>query len=513
MAEPTTVEEIVVTGKRKKPDFAVRTAAKKPAALKAYKPSLRERAQIGMEGLYTRATGREPGYAPRRLMGKASELLDFIPGVGDVIGIDETKRALDRRQYLEAGLTGAGTMLGVVPIVGDVAGKALKGAAKPAQQAVEKLAAKYGVAAPAVVSRVSGYEKRLPSLPGIDREKLAADYPDRLPGELMTDPKTGKEYLGKVLSPEALAVEKHRKLIQADIKAGDYTPFFNVEDRYQVDPSNYPIVGNTQIDAMPKRPDTLAKYKIMLDTDDARARLMTAYEGSAGNPMAENWYAMGQMEKAYVDELGPEAGREAFRNKFANAMAATTGGADPVSNYLMAKYGNFAQERGLALPTAAYDMPYPIGGRFAAGNMAQYEKMINQGAGITASANPKRFNFAANFMGYQDPATMDEVMSGLILPGLKEPPGPSYGVAEKVVLDEAKKLKRPGSRLQDRAWIGDKMLRTPGYKPGPMIQVPNEAIARTARLLGMDPDEVFARMVRDSIPTYAGGGLVKKYGL
>ena len=79
------------------------TTVKKPAVLKAYKPSLRERAQIGMEGLYTRATGREPGYAPRRLMGKASELLDFIPGVGDVIGIDETKRALDRRQYLEAG--------------------------------------------------------------------------------------------------------------------------------------------------------------------------------------------------------------------------------------------------------------------------------------------------------------------------------------------------------------------------------------------------------------------------
>jgi hypothetical protein len=257
----------------------------------------------------------------------------------------------------------------------------------------------------------------------------------------------------------------------------------------------------------------------MLDTDDARARLMTAYEGSAGNPMAENWYAMGQMEKAYIEELGPEAGRKAFRDKFANAMAATTGGADPVSNYLMAKYGNFAQEKGLSLPKAAYDMPYPIGGRFAAGNMAQYEKMINQGAGITASANPKRFNFAANFMGHQDPATMDEVMSNIILPGLKEPPGPSYGVAEKVVLDEAKKLKRPGSRLQDRVWIGDKLLRAPGYNPGPMIQVPNEAIARTARLLGMDPDEVFARMVRDDIPTYAKGGhvdkvkLTKKYGV
>jgi hypothetical protein len=81
-------------------------------------------------------------------MGKASELLDFIPGVGDVIGVDETKRALDRRRYLEAGLLGAGTMLGVVPVVGDVAGKVLKGAAKPAQQAVEKLAAKYGVEVP-----------------------------------------------------------------------------------------------------------------------------------------------------------------------------------------------------------------------------------------------------------------------------------------------------------------------------------------------------------------------------
>jgi hypothetical protein len=143
-----------------------------PAVLKAYKPSLRERAQYGAEDLYARLLGREPGYGNRQLMEKATGLLDVVPGVGDVLGVDETKRALDRKQYLEAGLLGAGTLLGAIPIVGDVAGKVvktvgkevLKGAAakgtKTAVKEAEKLAAKYTPQERAILSLIDAKATR-----------------------------------------------------------------------------------------------------------------------------------------------------------------------------------------------------------------------------------------------------------------------------------------------------------------------------------------------------------------
>lgn len=110
--------------------------------MKAYTPSLRERAQIGGEKLFQKVTGREPGYWDRQQIEKFSGLLDFIPLVGDTLGVDETKRALDRKQWVEAGLTGLGTAIGAVPVVGDVAGGALRAGAKAAERAVAKVAEK-----------------------------------------------------------------------------------------------------------------------------------------------------------------------------------------------------------------------------------------------------------------------------------------------------------------------------------------------------------------------------------
>ena len=253
------------------------TTVKKPAVLKAYKPSLRERAQIGMEGLYTRATGREPGYAPRRLMGKASELLDFIPGVGDVIGIDETKRALDRRQYLEAGLTGAGTLLGVVPVVGDVAGKALKGAAKPAQQAAEKLAAKYDVEAPAMVKRYG--PKQVPEAVDMLAKKLR---------ERGANPKIGKPYT----TPHGTSVYLYpSETIDA------YTPQLRISDhsggwganRGPVKPGGFNLSTemseaelNAAVDAAISSPSGRAFW----DADNLKAETTAAYQAAVDQAKA-----------------------------------------------------------------------------------------------------------------------------------------------------------------------------------------------------------------------------------
>ena len=53
----------------------------------------------------------------------------FIPFVGAGVGVDNTVRALDKGNYGEAAFEGAMTLLGEVPVVGDVAGKAIRGGA------------------------------------------------------------------------------------------------------------------------------------------------------------------------------------------------------------------------------------------------------------------------------------------------------------------------------------------------------------------------------------------------
>jgi hypothetical protein len=340
---------------------------------------------------------------------------------------------------------------------------------------------------------------------GFDQAKMAVQYPDRLPGEAMVDAKTGKEYIGKVQSPEAAAVMKARAAAQKDINAGRYDPYFNVTDRFYVDANNYPLVGNTLTDAAPKKQETMDKFSALYNNDASRGRLEAAIQAAQGDPNAWHWYAMGQMEKEYVDRLGAEAGRAAFKKDFAQGMAATTGGMDPTSNYLMAHYGNFLREAGQPLPGAAHELHAPIGGRYATGNLSQYDKMINQDQGITAAANPKRFNFASNFMGHKNRATIDEQMTELIHPKSEGGKGlPQwYSPAEQAVHDVSSKMGIDPINGQELGWFGVK-----GVEGKPMIQVINEAIERTRRVTGMNPDRIMQGIVTRKMPVYGLAGLL-----
>lgn len=341
------------------------------------------------------------------------------------------------------------------------------------------------------------------ALRGYDPAKVAADYPDRAPPVLKFDKKKGKEFLGKDLSAEAQAVQKARNLAQREINAGNYTPYFNVADRYYVDSANYPLVGDTLVDAMPKKQDTINKYKARFDTPEINQRLQAAFLRGNADPNAQRWYAMGQLEKVYVDELGEEAGRAAFKTDFADAMAATTGGADPTDNLMMAHYGNFLRARGEPIPENSYDFPFPIGGRYAGGNMEMYDKVINQGRDFVAGETPKRFNFSANFQGHKNRATIDEQMSGGFEKGLKAPPGDSYGVMEARVGKIAEENGVPPVEAQDVMWAG--LKGTPGK---PMIQHVNEAIERTSRITGLTPDEVLRNnLIRKMGPIYGIGAV------
>ena len=209
-------------------------------------------------------------------------------------------------------------------------------------------------------------------------------------------------------------------------------------------------------------------------------------------------------EDQYVKHLGPEEGRKRFANEFAHTMAATTGGADPTSNLLLAHYVQWASRHG-GIPEASHQLPFPIGGRYVSGNIKQFQKMPEEG-GFT-EANPKRHDFAHAFLGHTNKATMDEQMSGGLVPGMQAPPQDSYGVAAQVVHDLAKKNGVAPRDFQDITWAGLKKMKVGDkfkYK-GPMIQDVNDAIERTHRLTGMPRNEIVRRgVVKKEIPLYSG---------
>ena len=331
--------------------------------------------------------------------------------------------------------------------------------------------------------------------------KFADEYPEIPPGVPSVDKKTGKKFMSKGESPLTKEFMKARSAVNKDITAGEYDPYFPLEQRFYADPSKYDLQGNTLTDTLPKTQKTLDAKIAQFDTPAARESLIRAYERSANDPLAKDWYATGQLEKLFIDELGEEAGRKAYREMFAEGMAATTGGADPGSNLLMAQYGNYLRSRGMDVPDASYKMPVPIGGRYVTGNMAMYDKVLNQGNPLTTSGQPKRFNFAANFLGDTSRATIDEQMTkGMTGGKLNAPPQGTYGVLEAIVGDVARQTGVDPANFQDVSWAGYKQITGK-----PMIQFVNESIERTARLTGKSPDEV-AKGIPRGTPLYEAAG-------
>lgn len=333
-----------------------------------------------------------------------------------------------------------------------------------------------------------------------DRYKMAEAYPDVVPPVLATDPKTGKQFLQKQLSPEAIEVQKARKLAQKQVDLGNYEPFFDIEKRFYADPSRYQLAGTTLTDIVPKKADTIAKYEQLANQPESISRLRNAFNAAKDRPLAKDWYAMGQLEDAFIRELGPIEGPKQFRARFADAMAATTGGADPNSNLMMAAFTNYQKGLGKEIPTAAADLPFPIGGRYVSGNMEQAKKL--QDIGLIPVTNAKRHNFSANFLGYRDRSTLDEQMSRLWDPKMMAPPPNAYGIYEQVLANEARRAGVEPANFQDIAWAGAK-----NYPGKPMIREINEMLARTNMITGEPQEEILRGYIRGNKPMYGVAGV------
>jgi hypothetical protein len=339
--------------------------------------------------------------------------------------------------------------------------------------------------------------------------QYAERYPEVGPPELAFDKKKKKEYLAKKLTPEAEAFKKERDRIVEDMETHGYRPYYDPAKRFNVDPKNYPVNVDT-LGIVPKKQATIDKDLQTIGAEETRKRLQDAYKRGQELGNANDWYAMGQMEADFIKELGAEKGRAAFRERLATSMGATTGGADPTSNLIMSQYGNYLRTNNLPYPEAAYEMPFPVGGRYVTGNMQMHKRIFDDGGFKSYDEqNPKRHNFGANFMGHSDRATMDEQMTELMTPGIGMPPPGKYGLYEGTLHEEAGKVGVPPMNFQDVAWAGAK------NEPGkPFISHVNDAIERTHRLTGMPRDEIMRRgFMLGQIPIYGMGGMAIAPGL
>lgn len=399
-----------------------------------------------------------------------------------------------------------------IPIVGDLTGLAADAAMYAAYPA-ERTYGNYAMSALGMLPLVPGVAavRAARSAPnalegrvnvGYDVDAISASYPQTGPGQLnFSNKKKPEGFMEKVLTAEEKALQKARNLAQKDIIFGRYDPYFAVEDRYFANPELYNLQGNTLVDALPATQKTIDQYAARFDTPQIRDNIRQAYERGL-SPSSQNWYAMGQLQDEFIRELGPIEGPRMFKERFADGMAATTGGADPTANLLMAAYVNNRKAQGLPLPKGSVNYPHPIGGRYLSGNMAMADKVIMNEIPLTATDQSKRFNFSANFLGDMNRATIDEQMSQLYETGLTAPPGASYGVMERVLGDVGREIGVLPGNMQDVAWAGAK-----GTQGKPMIQHINEAIERTARVTNKTPREVLVdSIINARSPLYGAGG-------
>ena len=377
--------------------------------------------------------------------------------------------------------------------------------------------------------------------------QYAEEYPEVGPPELMSkvpDPKNPGEFLSKAdkavpyatmeealakdaepgfflekkLTPEAAQFQKDRSIIQQDMDLHGYEPYFDPAKRFDVDPKHYGPFDDTSIAAAPKTAKTDAEWYARYGSPEARERLQAGYEKGQETPNSDRWYLMGQLEQKYVQELGPKAGREAFKSEFGDMMAATTGGASPYNNFLMSQYANVMAKRGVRMPERSYELPFPIGGRYAAGNIEQAQKYIDEGRkGFSATQNPKRYDFSSAFTGNRNAFVMDEQMMNAIEPGVNIPQW--YGPATRVGREEAAAANVDPRDFQDVGWAGLKRIKTeakgkPFEYEGPMISQINRSIETTHRLTGMPHEEIVRRgLIRKEIPMYGTAGAAVMGGL
>lgn len=91
-------------------------------------PAFRDTVSSAMSNLLgsSNIAGRE-GYDRSRYADMLTGSVDFVPGVSEAAGVGDVRREVQQGNYPGAALAGVATALGVVPVIGDAAAKAVRG--------------------------------------------------------------------------------------------------------------------------------------------------------------------------------------------------------------------------------------------------------------------------------------------------------------------------------------------------------------------------------------------------
>lgn len=367
---------------------------------------------------------------------------------------------------------------------------------------------------PPTPTRVLTEAERDAPFPNAPFPQYAREYPPSgFPVETLRNPKKPElgTYPAKELSPEGKAFAAARLKIRRDVEQGDYPRYYDPAQRFYVPerPEYAPnVVTATDPSLRPVKQATIDSQLEKLGAPETRQKLQDAYAKGLDLGNAEHWYAMGQLERDYVHQLGPKEGPKAFRDRLTAGMATTTSGQAPTENLLMGHYLNYLEQTGRPMPRASWDTPPAVGGQYTMGGVENYQKM-RQGGGYQAigADQPKMHDFGQNIMGNLNPATLDKQMSvGMTTTphfkkALTEPQW--YGLQEQVLGEEAAKLGLKPGNLQDVAWAGFK------GEPGmPLIEHYNQAIERKHRLTGMPRRQIAEGFIRGTIPMYGVAGAI-----
>lgn len=96
----------------------------KGTTLTSYNPTLRDKFAWALSDMFGGGDRGRTNWINEKARGVA----DIVPGLGDAIGVEETKDAFNAGNYYDAALSGATTAVGAIPGGGDLAAAGLKGA-------------------------------------------------------------------------------------------------------------------------------------------------------------------------------------------------------------------------------------------------------------------------------------------------------------------------------------------------------------------------------------------------
>ena len=287
--------------------------------------------------------------------------------------------------------------------------------------------------------------------------------------------------------------------------------------------------------------------------------------------MPERWYATSPLYELYVEELGPEKGREKFIRDI-DILAGTSPRSKIPQNIRTASLYQYMAEQGMDLPESTKKMSEgysvdeifpPKGyGSIAQGTHLGNVKKILSGEGMDPKKNPKPLSFSANLQGNESVITADthyvrmlgmlsqdprflaesaevgrenkkgEMVYEKINPKqmfkdgeltIKEalknptywesaPTKPEYEALEKVGLKLAKQLGVTPARFQEAVWVGAGDLTGLQSPPEPFLRTLENRVKYTAEQFGADPEMVLRQYIRGEIPLAQMQDMQEQYG-